>query len=480
MPVLSDLVKDASQLGHFQEAQAQRLASSISADAAAATILDRETLNSTIGILPEIAAFGDRDATFRAHRLALSLAKSCGIFPASIDELYNSMGRGEAPKFTVPAMNMRAIAFESARGVLSAMAEKNVGAAIFELSRGEIGFTGQRPHEYATAILCAAIKEGHRGPLFLQGDHFQVSASRYAEDPEKELRAVKSLIAEAVNAGFYNIDIDTSTLVDLSYADVSDQQALNARLTAELAIFTRGIEPEGVSISLGGEIGEVGEDNSTVEEVEAYLTGVRSRLPNGMRGLSKLSIQSGTKHGGNVLPDGSFGDMNVDFALIGRLTAACREQEALAGCVQHGASMLSLEKISKLPAADCIEVHLAAAFLNSAYEHLSADLVAQADKWVSEAHGDEWKDNWSEAQFLHHARRYPIGPFKREWWAAKESHDAIRASIKQKAGDYFDALSVGDTREIVEHATTLRDVAWSPFSDDPAHGDEAKIRDLAD
>jgi fructose/tagatose bisphosphate aldolase len=481
MTLISVLQGAAASLGTAQTRQLDRLATAFSVQGDKVGILDLTLVQANIGVLPEIAAFGGEEATRAAHRITVALAHGCGIFPASIDALYAKMGRGEVRKLTVPAMNMRAVAFESARGVFRAMADQGVAAAIFELSRGEIGFTGQRPHEYATAILSAAVREGHRGPVFLQGDHFQISASRYAQDPGAEVGAVKALIAEAVNAGFYNIDIDASTLVDLSFENVAEQQALNARLTAELAMFTRTIEPEGVTISLGGEIGEVGEENSTTAEVHAYLDGVRALLPASMRGLSKLSIQSGTRHGGNVLPDGSFGDMNVDFALIAELTAACRQADGLAGCVQHGASMLSLEKIAKLPEAACIEVHLAASFLNAVYAELPKALVAQADEWAKETHGDEWKPEWSEAQFLHHARRYPIGPFKREWWSATDCHDAIRTAVGAAAATYFKALAATNTREIVDQAIAKRIVPWSAYTPlDTSARDEASIRDLAD
>lgn len=448
----------------------------------AVRITSPDPLKAAIGALPAIAAFGEPDEKIEAHRLAWNIASACGIFPASIDAFYRKIGKGEVVDLTVPAMNMRAIAFESARGIFRAMKEQNVGAAIFELSRGEIGFTGQRPHEYATAILCAAMAEGHQGPLFLQGDHFQVSASRYAKNPDAEIEAIKNLIAEAISAGFYNIDIDCSTLVDLSWSTEVEQQRLNIELTAELARHTRALEPEGVTISLGGEIGEVGEENSSVAEVDAYLGGVAAELGHKMPGLTKLSVQSGTRHGGNVLPDGSFGDMGVDFALISELTVACRSNGDLAGCVQHGASMLTLEKIARLPAANCIEVHLAAAFLNIVYDHLPTDSVEQADNWLKEKFADEWKPDFSEAQFLHHARRYPIGPFKRAWWDAKHVHGDIRKSVRELATAYFKALNVGDTHGLVSKAIIHAPVDWQEMdgSGGGQSGDEAAIRDLAD
>lgn len=445
-------------------------------------IKDAETVRQSVAALAEIAAFGDLPERRLAHKLAWQLAFACGIYPASIDELYRNISTGKLPNFTVPAMNMRAIAFQSASAVFSAMREHNVGAAIFELSRGEIAFTGQRPMEYATVILCASIAEEHAGPLFLQGDHFQVSASRYGTDPDLELTTIKKLIAEAVEAGFYNIDIDTSTLVDLSFDTVDEQQRPNYLLSAELANFVRKLEPEGITISLGGEIGEVGEDNSTAEEVEAFLTGVNSHLDPDTAGLTKLSIQSGTKHGGNVLKDGSFGEMNINFDLITELTNTCRTYSGVAGCVQHGASMLTLKKLGRLPASECIEVHLAAAFLNAVYEQLPEPLVASADEWASVHFADEWKSQWSKEQFLHHARRYPIGHFKREWWDATECHEALRTAIYDLTVAYFTALNAINTSQLVTETIKHQPQQWQQPQIDQQQEleNEIVIRDLAD
>jgi hypothetical protein len=476
--VLQNAVRDMPQ---HEQADMKALLYSISLHEDRLNIVERKLMVASIDILPRVAAFGSQDARIEAHQLAWEIARELGIFPASIDALYRKFGREEIVALTVPAMNMRAIAFVSARGVFRAMRELKVGAAIFELSRGEIGFSGQRPHEYATAVLCAAIAEGHSGPVFIQGDHFQISASKFAEDPEAEIAAVEALIAEAVSAGFFNIDVDTSTLVDLSHSDVDAQQKPNYALSARLANFTRAIEPEGVTISLGGEIREVGEENSTVEEVNAYLTGFKAGTPEGQAGLTKLSIQSGTRHGGNVLADGSFGDMPIEFGLIDRLSAACRNPHGLGGCVQHGASMLTLEKIAKLPDAGCIEVHLAAAFLNAVYNNLSDDLVRQADDWAKENFPEDWKPGWSEAQFLHHARRFPIRPFKQAWWQATECHDAVQNAVYQAAIGYFRALRVENTKSLVEDLALHVPTVWMPpvLSMDGAAPDESKLHDLA-
>jgi len=223
-------------------------------------ILDEMRLREAlIDDLIQTAVFASEAEVRKAARwLIRRTAAAAGVFVASIQGLYEAMGRGEVSGFTVPAINIRALTYETAQAVFRAALAAGVGAAIFEIARSEIDYTYQRPEEYTCAVAAAALKTGYRGPLFLQGDHFQVGAKKYAKDPEAEVKAVKDLIWEAIDAGFYNIDIDTSTLVDLKEPTVSEQQRLNYSLAAELTTMIRDLEPTGITISVGGEIGEVG------------------------------------------------------------------------------------------------------------------------------------------------------------------------------------------------------------------------------
>ena len=157
-----------------------------------------------------------------------------------------AMGRGEASGFTVPAINIRAMAYDTARAVIRAAKELKAGAFIFEIARSEIGYTEQRPHEYAAIVLAAALREGHVGPLFIQGDHVQTNAKKYnSPERDKELDILRALIKEEIAAGFYNIDIDTSTLVDLDKPTLDEQQEVNVTLAADFAAFIRAHEPHG-------------------------------------------------------------------------------------------------------------------------------------------------------------------------------------------------------------------------------------------
>src|SRR5581483_9669627 len=149
----------------------------------------------TIDRLVWTAVFGgDAELRGTARYNIRTAAAAAGIRPASIHDLYMAMGRGDAGGFTVPAINVRAMAYDTARAVIRAAKKLNAGAFIFEIARSEIGYTEQRPHEYAAVVLGAALREGFSGPLFIQGDHVQTNAKKYnSPEREKELETLRAL-----------------------------------------------------------------------------------------------------------------------------------------------------------------------------------------------------------------------------------------------------------------------------------------------
>ena len=173
------------------------------------------------------AVFGPPEERDQARWLIWEIGQQAGVRPASIHDLYLARGRGEVPPFTTPAMNVRVLSYDTGRAIFRAAKRLDVGAVICEIARSEIAYTDQRPAEYVAVMTAAALREGFTGPLFVQGDHVQVNAKKYGADPEAEIGALRALIEEELHAGFYNIDVDTSTLVDLSQPDLPSQQRVN-------------------------------------------------------------------------------------------------------------------------------------------------------------------------------------------------------------------------------------------------------------
>jgi fructose/tagatose bisphosphate aldolase len=400
---------------------------------------------------------GEAELRGTARWIVRALAAHAGIRPASIHDLYLAMGRGEAGGFTVPAINVRAMAYDTARAVIRAAKKLRAGAFILEIARSEIGYTEQRPHEYAAVMLAAALREGFTGPIFIQGDHVQTNAKKYnSPDRDKELAALRALIEEEIAAGFYNIDIDTSTLVDLDKPTLAEQQDINVTLAADFSAFIRQREPQGVTISVGGEIGEVGGKNSDVHELHAYMDGFNQKLKArsaSLIGLSKISVQTGTAHGGFVNADGSVRkDVAIDLKTLEELSRVARADYHLGGAVQHGASTLPPDAFDAFPRVGACEIHLATDFQNMVYEHPSfpAALKDEMYAWVREHAADERKPKDTEEQFIYKSRKKAIGPFKQRMWSIG---DAARAAIGQTLEDRFtflmQQLKIAGTADLV-------------------------------
>jgi fructose/tagatose bisphosphate aldolase len=380
-------------------------------------------------------------------------AKEKGIYPASIHEFYMARGRNEFEGFTVPAINLRTMTYDLARAIFRVAKKHSSGAFIFEIAKSEIGYTNQPPVEFATMILAAAIKENYSGPVFIQGDHFQVKAAKFEENPDKEIESVKTLIKDAINAGFYNIDIDSSTLVDLSKPTLREQQRLNYEVCAKLTQFIRSIEPEDVTVSVGGEIGEIGTQNSTPEDLQAYMNGLENTLKKGVTGISKISVQTGTTHGGVVLPDGSIAQIKLDFRTLKTLSENARKEYRMAGAVQHGASTLPPEAFHKFVECETAEVHLATAFQNIIYEskHFQNDLKQKMYNWLKTNLANERKEGQTEEQFIYKTRKKALGQFKKEIMALpQQTRDKIATEVEKQFEFLFKQLNIVNTKALVE------------------------------
>jgi len=412
---------------------------------------DKAGLRAIMDELIHSAVFSeDKDRQNALFILMKEAAKAAGAVPASIQDLYEEMGRNY-PGFTVPAINIRGLTYDTAKAIFRKANEMNVGAMIFEIARSEIGYTKQRPLEYSTVVLAAAVKEGFSGPVFIQGDHFQLVRKNYLADPKPETDYVKGLIKEALEAEFYNIDIDSSTLVDLDRPTIKEQQRPNFERAAELGAYIRDIQPKGIDVSIGGEIGEIGGKNSNPDELRAYLNGFKEIFKAG-KGLSKLSVQTGTSHGGVVLPDGTLAKVKIDFDTLRTLSDMARKEYKLSGCVQHGASTLPEEAFHMFPETGTSEVHLATGFQNIVYDSaaMPSEFKEEVYAFIKKEYAKERKEGQTDEQFIYSTRKKGFGPLKKKWWDLPSGvKEPIMKELEDRFGLLFDKLKVGNTKEIV-------------------------------
>jgi len=419
------------------------------------TVRDAAALTSSgMDELVRLAVFGDPAQKERARWTIWEVGQSVGVRAASIHDLYAARGRGEISGFTVPAINVRGMAYDTARSIFRTALKLDAGAFLLEIARSEIAYTDQRPAEYVAVMLGAALREGWRGPVFIQGDHFQVNAKKFAADPTAEVDGVKQLAREAIAAGFFNIDIDTSTLVDLAHETLDAQQRLNYEVGVDISRHVRALELAGVTISLGGEIGEVGTSNSTVAELRAFMDGYNRTLAGkaaGAVGLSKISVQSGTSHGGVVLADGSIKDVQLDLNTLEELGKVARADYGLSGAVQHGASTLPDTAFHNFPRTETAEIHLATGFQNMLYDLMPSALRDEIYIWLRANAAEERKPKDTDEQFFYKTRKKALGPFKQQLWAMESGPKAALAAAYDRKFEFlFTQLGVRGTRAHVE------------------------------
>jgi len=392
---------------------------------------------------------------FAAEKEIRARAERVGIWFDSAFRLYEEIAAGRVGGFTVPAINIRTLTFDIARLIFQMMSKCDVGPVIFEIARSEIGYTNQPVREYATVILAAALAEKYRGPVFVQADHFQVNAKNYfrsSSERVQELQALQELVEQAIEAGVYNIDIDSSTLVQLEMPDIASQQAHNIKVTTTFVNLIRALQPKDITITIGGEIGEVGKKNSTPEELEVFVRGVHGEVRGGIEGLSKVSVQTGTSHGGVVGPDGKLLQVSIDFDALRQCSQRAKEL-GLAGVVQHGASTLPMELFDKFPETGCVEIHLATEFQNIIYKHLPEELRKRIYQYCKENFQGryEWKPELTEEQGIYKTRKRALGPFKHELWdLPEEVKTPIIDELSQKFALLFEKLGLLNTRHIID------------------------------
>lgn len=377
------------------------------------------------------------------------LAKNLEIFSASIRPLYKAFGEGKVSGFTVPAMNVRTLTYDVAREVFKKIITHDASSFIFEISRSESRYTKQNQDEVAICVLAAAIKEGYVGPIFLQGDHYQFDLAKYREYPQGQIDEIELSIKDALAAGFYNIDIDASTLVDLSLPEKTDQQKDNIEMTALLTKFIRSMQPAGITVAIGGEIGHIGDKNSDVEDFEAFMDGYTDKVGD-LEMISKVSVATGTTHGGIPNSDGTIREVKVDFSVLEEISKVARDKYGLGGAVQHGASTLPNELFNKFPEVGTVEIHLATGFQNIIYDKMPQELREKLYTYCRENFMEEKKEEWTDEQFIYKVRKKAFGPHKKELWLLSEDDkNIIRAGLAEEFEILFQKLNIIGTSHTV-------------------------------
>ena len=468
-------------------------------------LIDKLVYDATFNPNPEIVKL--------CRQLIIDIAAAQGAVLDTVYPLYAKKSKDKR-HYSVPAINVRGMAYDTARAAIKSAMKNDVGAVIFEIAKSEIKYTGQRPAEFTNSILAAAIKEGYNRPVYLQADHFQVALKDYQENPAKAIGAIKDLIRESIEAGFYQVDLDMSPLVDFTQATPSEQQRLNYEVTAHLTVYVRQLERElgldklGIVVNLGGEIGEIGkgvdkktQKNSTPAELRAFEDGYKNELTRSSKELgytilplTKVAIQTGTIHGGirdaKGEPVGAE-EISLSFSTLAECNQVTRDEYGQAGAVQHGASTLpdqffivfsgepvpeglSIDEkllseankkvLSENPTA---EVHLATAYQDTILDNKSfpVSLFSRIKEYILGL--PEYKkelEKKSPEEAFASTRKNAWGKFKADVWNLPESiKSAIRDSLEIKFDTVFTNLGVKNSQGFLTEAKWGKSLA--PFAE---------------
>ena len=211
-------------------------------------------------------------------------------------------------------------------------------------------------------------------------------------------------------------------------------------LAADFTAFIRKHEPQGVTVSVGGEIGEVGGKNSDVHELHAYMDGYNAALKKRGAATSasaRSACRPARRTAGSSTPTARVRtDVKIDLKTLEELSRVARKDYGLGGAVQHGASTLPPEAFDAFPRAGACEIHLATDFQNMVYEHAQfpADLKAEMYAWIRENATEERKPKDTEEQFIYKARKKAIGPFKQRMWNLGDAQRRRASASRSKSG----------------------------------------------
>jgi len=335
----------------------------------------------------------------------------------STRELYKKVAQGEIAGFTVPAFNVRLLSFDIMRTIFRSAQKEKTAAFILEIAESEIDYTKQSLKEYRKTALEAAEKENFNNPIFLQGDHF------------KGNNLEELVSSRALENGFYNIDLDFSSL------SIKE----NAQKMIYFTNFIRKIRPDA---SIGAEVGEIGGKNTKLEEFERFMEiyGRGSQL-------SKIAIQTGTSHGGEMLPSGELKTPDEDFRTLTEISQRAKDY-GLAGAVQHGGSTLPKEMFSKFPATGCCEIHLATQFQNMVFdsEYFPENLRKEIYNWLRKNCQKEKNEN--DIQFIYKNRKKALGKFKEKINNISQK-EKICQEMEKEFRFLFKSLKVSNTENLI-------------------------------
>ena len=206
-----------------------------------------------------------------------------------------------------------------------------------------------------------------------------------------------------------------------------------------------------MTISVGGEIGEVGTQNSTVEELRAYLDGYRREL-------------DGARAGRHGHLQGQRPDRDVARRRAAARRRRGRGQARFRGPARARRRRPRVRAGGRRPARRVDPARRAVPPLPGGRDRRDpprdrvperalrapglprSRSTARSRRGASRNAADERKPGQTDQQFVYTTRKKALGPFKRQLWEL-ETKDEILAAQRRKISYLFTELRVNDSRD---------------------------------
>ena len=251
----------------------------------------------------------------------------------------------------------------------------------------------------------------------------------------------------AIDAGYRNIDIDSSTLVDLSKPTATSSSARTTVAPPSSTALIRSLEADGVTISVGGEIGEVGKENSTGRGAprlpRRLPTRARRRAAPGAVGISKVSVQTGTspRRHAAARRRGRRGEARLRGPPRARRGRPDRTASRAPCSTARRRCRMSCSTVSPPSRPPRSTSPPASRTPCSTTRRSRPSSTSEIEAWFFANAADERKPDQTDQQFVYTTRKKAIGPFKRELWDLP-TKDEILAAQRRKIVFLFTELGV--------------------------------------
>lgn len=371
-----------------------------------------------------------------------------GIHCTSLAGLYAALARGLAPPVTVPLLRACVLPYDVARAVLRAARDHASEALAFAFGPEDASDTGLSVLDYASCVLAAALRERHGGPIFLRFGPLRVRSAAFALDAGAELSRLETLASDAVEAGFLNVHVDGSRLVDPGASTPLDKVALAAAVSGRLGAHVRGVRPRGGDVCLVSGIGDPGGREAVVDAARAFLDAFEVALhtrAGRVPGLSALSLRHSTE-GPYELP------VDPDLDLLREAGEVVSHDYRIGGTSIGDVTPLEQGRLSTLPPARVREAELSLALQDAVLDHPAFPLHIRDElhRRVDTQLRAERRPGEDAGDFRRRNRRRLLAPFLRELFDLDAAaRDAIAGDLRTRAGGWIAQLGGTNTQGVI-------------------------------